>query len=510
MKTNYLVSTRKLIFSNLALIAILMVTFFIRVPSLFEPLWVDDEAIYLTIGQKILHGGVMYLDIFDHKTPGIYYLAAATIKFLGASLWSFHFMLMIWVLVSLVIFYFLAKKMFSEKIALLATFFLALLTSTPLLEGNTVNSEILTILPITIGILFGLDKRLFLSGIFFSIAFLFKFPAIFDFLAFFIFATLVMSKENYSLVIKALSKLVLGFLLPFTLTVLYFLINGALGKYLYSIFYFNVGYVNYNNHFIIENGLLIIKAIPLLLIICFFVYKTLINKTSNKKIRLSLFDFLIIWLFFSFYGAVFAGRPYEHYLIQTAPAFSLIAAASFFQKNISKIGLLVLAFIVILAFSLRFRPSIPSFYYPIFFRYVSSDTNFESYAGYFKPEVNRNYNLASFLKGCEKYSGSGVCEETRTQNTDKLYIFSNAPAIYFLSGLDPASRYINFYHIAESKKIQDEVAKEIIKEKPRYILIEKSLEKQFPKLEDIVSSSYNLSAFYENTAIYKISKGSSF
>ncbi|MCX6796484.1 MAG: hypothetical protein NTW06_03210, partial [Candidatus Falkowbacteria bacterium] len=100
--------------------------------------------------------------------------------------------------------------------------------------------------------------------------------------------------------------------------------------------------------------------------------------------------------------------------------------------------------------------------------------------------------------------------ETRTQNTDKLYIFSNATAIYFLSGLDPASRYINFYHVVDSKKIQDDVAKEIIKEKPRYILIEKSQEKLFPKLEEIVSSSYNLSASYEDTAIYKIGKGSPF
>src|SRR3972149_9250866 len=77
---------------------------FLRIPSLFEPFWYGDEAIYLVIGQKILGGGLMYVDIFDHKTPGIYYLAAATIRILGASIWSWRFLLMIWTIASLATF----------------------------------------------------------------------------------------------------------------------------------------------------------------------------------------------------------------------------------------------------------------------------------------------------------------------------------------------------------------------------------------------------------------------
>src|SRR4030043_1776643 len=123
----------KAILSHRILIIILIFTFLIRLPSLFEPLWVDDEALYLTIGQKILRGGLLYVDIFDHKTPGIYYLAALMIKFFGANLWSFRLLLIIWVLLTLTFFYFLTRKMFDRKTAALATIFLALLTSLPIL-----------------------------------------------------------------------------------------------------------------------------------------------------------------------------------------------------------------------------------------------------------------------------------------------------------------------------------------------------------------------------------------
>jgi 4-amino-4-deoxy-L-arabinose transferase-like glycosyltransferase len=179
-----------LVLNNRWLVILLLVTFLIRLPSLFEPLWYGDEAIYLTIGQKILRGGLLYVDIFDHKTPGIYYLAAASIQAFGASIWGFRVLLMFWVLLTLVVFFVLSKRLFDKKTALMATIFLAAFTATPLLEGNITNSEILMILPTALGIIFGLKNRYFLSGIFFSAAVLLKFPAVFDFAAFFIFVAL--------------------------------------------------------------------------------------------------------------------------------------------------------------------------------------------------------------------------------------------------------------------------------------------------------------------------------
>jgi len=502
MGKRFLPTAEKFLSSYQALIVILSLTLLIRLPSLFEPLWVDDEAIYLTAGQKILRGGLMYVDIFDHKTLGIYYLAVATIKFFGASIWSWRFLLMIWVLASLVAFYFLAKRLFNRRIAIWAVIFLALLTSTPLIEGNVGNSEILMILPTILGISVGLNKKFVLSGIFFSLAFLFKAPAILDFTAFFIFVALT-SGEVES-IFKNLSRLAAGFFLPVLLTVGYFFAKGALGTYLYSTFWFNIGYVHYNNRFLIQNGLLIIKALPLLFITAYLIAKAYRPLKSRRREAITPFEFLILWLFFAFFGAVFAGRPYEHYLIQATPPFALIAALVLFQKKFVRLGVSLLLAAVFLTFALGFRPAIRLSYYPNFFRYVAGRITFDAYADSFKAGTSRNYALASFLKGCKKFNTHNVCEEFRTNPGDKLYVFSDAPAIYFLSGLDPATRYINFYHVVEDEAVKKAAAKEIVEAGPKYILVEANQQGQFPALENILSSRYNLFAFYEDMAIYQI------
>ena len=494
----------KLITNNKILAATLVATFLVRLPSLFEPLWYGDEAIYLTIGQKLARGGLMYVDIFDHKTPGIYYLAAVTLKVLGESIWSFRFLLMIWVLVSLVVFYLLAKKMFNKKAALWAVILLSVLTSTPLIEGNSVNSEILMILPITLGILVGLNKKFFLSGTFFSLAFLLKFPGVFDFAAFFVFAALAINKNTIVPTLKNLLGLTAGFLLPIILTIVYFTAKGALGTYVYSAFLFNIAYTSYHNHFIIENGLLIVKAAPLVTLLIYFLVRLYSRLKEQKESGFGLYEFLIIWLVFSFYGATFGGRPYEHYLIQAVPAFSLVVVASFYRKSLAKIGAAATTVIVILTFLLGFQPFITPSYYPNFFRYLSGKFTFEQYTAGFNWHAVTNYALADFLKGCEKFNQSGDCERWRTSKGDKLYVFSNQSGIYFLSGLDPASRYITFFHIAGDEKAKKETFTEVHQSKPKYILVETPHLGPFPDLEKLLSSRYNLFAYYENMAIYQI------
>ncbi len=47
-----------------------------------------DNAIYATIGQVILEGGVPYRDAWDNKTPGAYYLDALFLGVFGVSQWA--------------------------------------------------------------------------------------------------------------------------------------------------------------------------------------------------------------------------------------------------------------------------------------------------------------------------------------------------------------------------------------------------------------------------------------
>src|SRR3989344_1137395 len=65
MNSKLLDRIESLFASHKALILIIIGLFLIRIPSILEPLWYGDEAIYVAIGQEINRGGLLYVDIFD-------------------------------------------------------------------------------------------------------------------------------------------------------------------------------------------------------------------------------------------------------------------------------------------------------------------------------------------------------------------------------------------------------------------------------------------------------------
>src|SRR3989344_1749224 len=82
----------------------------LRLPGLFEPSRYADEDIYLTIGQAMKRGSLLYRDIYDNKTPLIYVVAMIA----GNVMW-FRFILMIWSLGSVGLIWGVAKKLLSNK-----------------------------------------------------------------------------------------------------------------------------------------------------------------------------------------------------------------------------------------------------------------------------------------------------------------------------------------------------------------------------------------------------------
>jgi len=493
------------ILSNRALVFIVFLTFILRLPSLLEPIWYLDESVYLTIGQKINRGGLLYVDIFDHKTPGIYYLAAWSLKFLGESVWSFKFLLTLWMIPTLGAFYFLAKRLFNKKTAILATLFLALSTSLTIFEGNIVNSELLMILPTALGIIFGLKSRYFISGVFFSLALLLKFPAVFDFAAFFAFVALGLNKRNVFETTRKLLRLTAGFTLPFLVTLFYFSYKGAFAEFISSIFFYNLSYTNYKNEFIIPNGLLIIKALPLVTVVLYFFWR-IFSRRGKGVGKVGSLEFIIIWLVFSYYGAVFGGRPYTHYLIQALPALSLIVGYTVSSLAFRKLGVTVIAVFVILSLLLGFKPSYPSGYYSNFLKLVSNKISTEDYQNSYDQNISRTYSIASFLTGCVQTSAEGRCEKPRTNPDEKIYLWVNQPSIYFLSKRDPATRYITIFHVSGSNDAKNEVVSDLRKNEPRFIIQDQKEKPPFPELDSLIQRDYNLFAISEDFMIYELSK----
>ena len=86
--------------------------FLLRLPSLFEPYWYGDEGIYLTIGQALRHGLLLFQQIHDNKPPTLYYLAA-----LAHTVFGFRLLLFLVMIPTVYVFYLLSKKILVSRLS---------------------------------------------------------------------------------------------------------------------------------------------------------------------------------------------------------------------------------------------------------------------------------------------------------------------------------------------------------------------------------------------------------
>jgi len=226
-------------FGTWFLIFVSFIFFVFRLPSLFEPYWYGDEGIYQTLGIGINHGRLLYRDIFDNKPPLLYLLYS----FFSYDQFMVRLANLFFGILAVIIFFILVNKLFKSKLSVYSsTGFFAFLLAIPLLEGNIANAENFMLFPLILAgyLIFSACQKLnykvfFVSGLLVGIAFLFKIVAIFDFAAFFVFllfsdinfrfSKLINKKYLICLLDKAF-LFILAFLVPISLTILFFYISG--------------------------------------------------------------------------------------------------------------------------------------------------------------------------------------------------------------------------------------------------------------------------------------------
>ena len=218
------------------LIAMLVLVFILRIPSFFEPFSYGDEMIYLTLGEAIRQGLVLYRDIHDNKPPLLYILAA-----IAGNVFWFRAILAFWNIIYIVIFWVLLKRLLPKnpKGQKVGTFIFAILSTIPLFEGQIANSEVFmigfSILAFLILLSNNLNTNKILgAGIMFSIATLFKVPAAFEMP---VIVILWSFKEKFNLkgLLKVSKKtiiLLLGFIAPILLTFVWYFSRNGLSEYI--------------------------------------------------------------------------------------------------------------------------------------------------------------------------------------------------------------------------------------------------------------------------------------
>jgi 4-amino-4-deoxy-L-arabinose transferase-like glycosyltransferase len=454
------------------IVGLLFSFFLLRIPSLFEPYWYGDEGIYETIGLALTKGRVLYTQIWDNKPPLLYvtYALVHSNQFLVRSL------ALVVGLLTVIIFYLLAKKLFISRLAAgTATGFFALLFGIPAFEGNIANAENFMLFPIILAgfFIYGIatkssrtkifnTKSLIITGVLLGIAFLYKIVAIFDFAAFFIFLAITTFEGSLSLkTLISYSKkfwrsyvlFIICFITPFFLSVLYFLLVGGLGEYIHAVFQSTVGYVGYKNAFIIPQGLLISKVLLLGVFILILTVKR--QKISSTTL------FILLWTSFSLFNCFFSQRPYTHYLLVLIPSFSLLVGQLISKRKtafIPYLGIVLLISFSTIKYFDHWSVKGTINYYKNFVSFVTGGKSLNDYDAFFDKKTVRDSEIVNYINSHKKSSAS-------------LFIWGNTAQIYPQTGTLPPGRFTVAYHISGIPLYEEEIKKALIKNPPQFIVI---------------------------------------
>ncbi len=449
----------------------------LRIPSFFEPYSYGDEMIYLTLGEGIRKGLTLYRDIHDNKPPLIYLIAAVA----GSLVWL-KIILAFWMIVTVFLFWKLTTILFEKntKLQKIATIIFALLTTLPLLEGNIVNSELFLIGPIIASFIILLSnpsyKKIFLGGLLFSVATLFKVPASFDLGAIVLFwiVTSKLSGKSILEIIKKTIVLTLGFSLPLLLTLVWYWTKGALNEYLTAAFLQNIGYLSSwrggtaQGSILTRNGPLFIRASIVLL-------GAILLKIFNKRIS-PTFTFACLWLLTSLFATTLSERPYPHYIIQAVPSMSVLIAILIASTKIEQaLAVIPLLLAIVVPVYYKFYYYSTFNYYNRFIRFATQQIGKEEYFNEFDSHVVRNYKIASYIK-------------ISANLNDNIFVWGDSPPIYALTRRLPPLKYVANYHINDFSS-KSAVISALTKNPPKFIVLLKEGE-DFPALRSFLTSSY--------------------
>jgi len=471
---------------------ILFTTFILRFPSLFEPFWYGDEGIFAAVGRNLNLGGTLYQTAWDNKPPMIYLTYAAIFKFFGVSMFWLRLTTAVFVLATATAIYEIARQILSKNRALLATFIFGVLTSLRLIEGNLALTEIFMILPITLAMLFAIKRNfdylsLFGAGILFAVASLYKQVGALEAAALGIFLFLI--SKNLTDFIKKGLALSIGFTLPYMATVAYFAPKNLVGDYIFAAYtYYRIYLGESPKYALLIN---ILKFLPIITVIAYGFYKKIKGKAE-------VFHLILLWTAFSFLGSYFSGRTYGHYLVQATPALSLILASIMFKPQVSRVRIifaltffLPLIFLTKLLFTdfLSGGPINQLKYFQNFAQYSTGKKGIDEYNNYFDRNVNTIMTLADFLKIHQGYGES-------------VYIWGDYPWLYAIADLKNPSRYVTSFHVFGVPEGQNEVAKDLEKTPPKYIIKPESSIGNFPELEKLLTDRYTSTGFVETSEIF--------
>jgi len=427
-----------------------------------------DEGEYAYAGQLILQGIPPYKLAYNLKLPGTYASYALIMGLFGQTPAAIHLGLLLVNAATIVLVFFLARRLFGDLAGVVAGTSYAVLTASRAVLGFAGHATNFVVLPAVAGalvLLKAIDSRrtllFFLSGLLTGLAFVMKQPGI----LFVLFAGLYILKSeaqppvDYKGLARRAGSFSLGAALPFVLTCLWMLATGVFSKFWFWTFSYASQYAT---RLRFSEGLIVFQnAIPGVLAHSYFLWILAGVGLSalwwNPKARKHAV-FASWFLLFSALAVSMGLYFRQHYFIMMLPAVALLVgvAVSAARDRLGKHSMLAAIPILLFLGACVYSVADESDY---LFELTPLEATRQTYGGNPFPEAIK---ISDYIR-------------SQTPDSATVAVIGSEPEIYFYSHRHSATGYIYTYPLMEPQKyastMQQEMEGEIEKAKPEFVVL---------------------------------------
>ena len=444
----------------------------VRVRLLDVPLE-RDEGEYAYMGQLLLQGIPPYSEAYNMKFPGTYLMYAGIMAAFGQSIQGIHLGFMLLNGATILLLFFLSRKIVNDSAAIMASCTYAVLSLSPSVYGFAAHATHFVALPAIGGalLLHGALERnrphwYFLSGAVFGLATIMKQPGL-VFTGFGVSCVLYhyfASKPTRSIkrTIRDLALFLAGSLMPYLAAVIWLYTAGVFDKFWFWTVKYAARYgsqVPLSRAFDVfqDNFPSVVDGFILLWIISAAGFMVTFFRRDLKAAR----AFIIFFAIFSFLSVCpgFYFRP--HYFITLLPAISLLSgifidylntkSGAFFRApylRFTGTGIFIAALLTGIASQKEY-----------FFSEAPAAISRKIYGANPFPE---SIPLSKFI-------------EDRSNRDDRIAVFGSEPQIYFYSHRRSATGYIYTYSLMEhhdyALSMQKEMIREVESAQPKFVIV---------------------------------------
>lgn len=456
-------SPRSRLVSLLGLLALSTLPLLFLAP-LFQAPFDPDQGAYATIARGWLRGEIPYKDLWDNKGPLLFLWYAASFAWLGESVLAPRLLAAVAAGLSVPFVWATARTILGKREAAFAAVLFALSFANVYLQV-TANAEVFMLLPLTAGLwAFATGTRaargrlwwFVLAGALTSLAVFTRQSAAWTFIGYGVWLGVLFVRvpEERKLHAQALACLATGGLLGAAPFVAYFAEHGALYELWNAMFAFN--WVWAGHYPLIAKILppIFLNPVPLLGGLVFWALAAVgVSRLWARRDRSAWL--VIVFLVFSEAATQTLGKTSAHYTIQLLPGAALAAGVGLpyvlerwrvGERRLGK-AMAAAAAITLAAAAFAYLRTSPAERFEVQY-------TFRDYA----QDAVQAPTIAEYV-------------EHLTQPDDYVYEWGRESEIYFLSGREPASRWLHNRPYTVDKSMIIEVVMDLFEKKPKLILI---------------------------------------